>query len=96
MFSGVVKFADGTPAENAKVSLLDGENRSCGGGEYSKVSTDQQGQFRVLAYEGYTYRIRAYTDKFQPKGRKDLYTMPVPVPASGDLNAIELILSPRL
>lgn len=94
-FTGIVKFADGTVAVNAKVSLLDGENRSCGGGEYSKVSTDEQGRFRVLAYQGYTYRIRAYTDKFQPRGRKDIYTMPIPVPVNGNFDGIEFILNPR-
>ncbi|MFT3743895.1 MAG: hypothetical protein QM785_06320 [Pyrinomonadaceae bacterium] len=94
-FSGIVRFDDGRPAMNAAVSLLDGENGECSNGEGSKAVADEQGNFRLKGYEGYRYRLRAFTDRFHPRDVRDRYTTPIAMPTAGAVEGIELTLMPR-
>ncbi len=89
-FSGVVLYADKTPAANANVRLLDGNMSKCNN-SYLETKTDEFGRFRVKGFETYAYQVDASTDKKQ--GQKQLYSKPFVIPQTGESGIIELVLN---
>jgi hypothetical protein len=89
-FSGVVLYADKTPAANANVRLLDGNMSKCNN-FHLEAKTDEFGRFRVKGFETYAYQVDASTDKKQ--GQKQLYSKPFVIPQTGESGIIELVLN---
>jgi len=89
-FSGVVLYADKTPAANANVRLLDGNMSKCNN-SHLETKTDEFGRFRVKGFETYAYQVDASTDKKQ--GQKQLYSKPFVIPQTGESGIIELVLN---
>lgn len=93
-FSGTVLFDDKTPAPNATITLLDGDQSRCSNMNLD-VKADEHGKFKLQGFETYNYRIRAYTDRFYQKERRDRYSDMIPLGATGDVGNIVLILPDR-
>ena len=94
VFVGTLKFENGAPAAGAYAELSDGEGSRCSNGQV-RAKTDDRGNFRIVGYEGYQYRLRGYTDAFQADGYRDRYSPYRSVLAKGDMEGIEIILLPR-
>ena len=91
--SGIVRSADRQPLKGAKV-ILRNEPQTYPNGCSDPVGealTDEAGRFRIEAFEGYRYQIRAY--EIKTDGRSPaLVSKPSPVPARGAIDDLELIV----
>ncbi len=87
-FSGVVLFADRSPAAGARIILIDPNDRMTQT-NVTEVIADEQGRFRVKGFETFPYWIDAWIDtKSNPR-----YAPPVKLPTSGSVDGLELIIS---
>jgi len=92
-FSGVVLAADRKPLANATVFMFN-KNVSNPGECFSislETKTDESGHFLLKGYEGYEYKIRAYT---QPTGQSSsrLFSRMLELPRTGTIEDINLVV----
>ncbi len=90
IFSGVVLSADKMPISGAKVFMIDRNTNKCMNlGGLGETKTDESGRFQLKGYESYEYKIRAYTEKNSSR----LYSELIDIPADGNFENLELIVS---
>ncbi len=87
---GVVVWPDGQPVAGASVSLTitQYEYNSAQGGS---GLTDEQGRFKIKAYENLTYWIGAVVSTKRHSGGQ-MHAEPVDIPASGSMQGIKLVV----
>jgi hypothetical protein len=89
LFSGVVLYADKTPAANVSVRLLDGNMNNCSNFQ-TETKTDEFGRFKLKGFENYEYKI--YANTARKSGEKQFYAQPVFITKDSKIDDIQLIL----
>jgi len=91
--SGTVVAEDGTPYGRARVLLIDLDYR---GPSSLEAEAGESGRFTIKGYESFRYCIQAIDNAGAGASGAPRFSLPVRLPASGDVRDLRLVVSPEM